>query len=104
MEQLSHYKFEMRLLFRQRLKSCNVGFNLRVEFSEFQSLTVLKWKVLCPVAVLYKGMFSIWEFLVVRLVIVALWIYLENKDAGAQPDIHLKAIIAWQLKQLLSYR
>ena len=76
------------------MKSFSVGFNLRVESNEFQSLTVLKGKVLCPVADLYvKGIFSI---LVVQLVMVALCIYLQNKESGAHSVIHLKAIIAWR--------
>ena len=71
------------------MKSFSVGFNLRVEANEFQSSTVLKYKVLCPVAVLYKGIFSIWGFLVVHLVMVALWIYLENKESGVHPVTYL---------------
>ena len=45
---------------------------------------------------IYICIYNIWEFLMVCLVILALWIYLVNNESGAHPVIHLNAIVWFQ--------
>ena len=55
---LSPKKINIKFFFRQVLKSVKVGFSLRTGSSEFQSLAVLKQKILCPVAVFILNNYS----------------------------------------------